>query len=383
MHILLSPNAFKHSLSATDAAEAIRRGLTDSGLPCSIECFPIGDGGDGTGDLLIRRMQGKIRETVAHDPLNRKIKAGIGLIDEGKTAVIEMADISGLRLLAPGEADPLRANSFGTGELIRFALDQSVSKIILCIGGSATVDGGSGLLRGLGARFLDARQSELTELPAQLSRLDSIDLHGLDARVFNTEFTVLCDVDNPLTGVDGAAPVFGPQKGATPEMVEELESLLEIMAATVQRQTGIDMRSLRHGGAAGGVAAALAVFLNARLVPGIDEFLDLTGFDQSLSLADLLITGEGSIDKQTLDGKGPFGVARRAKRRKLPVIGVAGKIPTEPDRDLSGYFNVLLAIGHGPETVAEALRHTAENLRYAGEQIGHLLMIPGYTQQAK
>ena len=382
MHILIAPNSFKHSLSATDAAEAIRCGLTDSRLPCSLECFPIGDGGDGTGALLIQKMNGKILETRATDPLQRKIKTSIGLIDDGKTAVIELADVSGLRLLSPSERDPLHASSAGMGDLIRFALDQSVNKIIMCIGGSATVDGGSGMLQSLGARFLDAQGETITHLPVQLGALDSIDLSGVDPRIFNTTCTVLCDVDNPLTGPNGAAAVFGPQKGASPAAVLSLESLLERLAAVAQRQTGIDMRGLRHGGAAGGVAAALAVFLNAKLLPGIDEFLDITGFDASLAAADLLITGEGSIDKQTLDGKGPFGVARRANRRKIPVIGLAGNIPLAPEGSLSACFDVLLAIGHGPEMVADALLHTRENLRYAGEQIGRLMTMQGIASQA-
>jgi glycerate kinase len=224
MHILIAPNAFKNSLSASAAAEAIRLGLMQSGLPCSTECFPIGDGGDGTASLIIKSLNGYYIETQASDPLGRKIKTSFGFIEGGKTAVIEMADISGLKLLQEQERDPLRASSFGTGELIRLALEKGVGKIILGIGGSATVDGGCGILRALGVRFLDRSKKELTGLPENLFQLHAVDLSGIDKRIFATELIVLCDVSNILLGEKGAAAVFGPQKGASASEVELLEN---------------------------------------------------------------------------------------------------------------------------------------------------------------
>jgi glycerate 2-kinase len=374
MHILIAPNSFKNSLPAPDAAEAIKQGLLQSGLRCSIQCFPIGDGGDGTASLLIHSLDGRFYDTEANDPLGRKIKTSIGFIEFGQTAVIEMADISGLKRLQPGEKDPLHTSTFGTGQLIRIALDKGVRKIILGIGGSATVDGGCGLLQALGIRFLDPSKKEMLPIPENLVHLESIDMTKLDKRIRDTEFIVLCDVENPLLGDNGAAAVFGPQKGASPEDVTLLEKALHKLRDVCYRQKGKDMNAVRHGGAAGGSAAGLGVFLNARLVQGIEYFLDLTGFDEALEKANLLITGEGSIDLQTLEGKGPFGVARRAKKKNIPVIGLAGKVPTEANTELEFYFDALLAIGHQPEVIQDAIEHTASNLQRTAEQVGKILV---------
>jgi glycerate 2-kinase len=376
MHILVAPNAFKNSLSAEDAAEAIRQGLLQSGLPGSIRCFPIGDGGDGTASLIVKNRNGIFYEVQAKDPLGRQIKTSIGFIDGGKTAVIEMADISGLKLLQPAETYPLHASSFGTGELIRIALDKGASKIILGIGGSATVDGGCGILQALGVRFLDVSKKELRHLPENLVHLDAIDASGIDKRIWETELIVLCDVDNFLLGEKGAATIFGPQKGASKEDVIKLERALQKLKEVSFLQSGKDMNTLLHGGAAGGAAAGLHIFLQARLVTGIEYFLDMTGFDEALQKANILITGEGSIDLQTLEGKGPIGVASRAKKKNIPVIGLAGKIPLETDIQLLPYFDVLMAIGHQPEDLKSAMQHTAANLRRTACQIGKLLTIP-------
>jgi glycerate 2-kinase len=373
MHILIAPNAFKNSLSAADAAEAIKQGLLRSGLRCSMRCFPIGDGGDGTASLLIDDLSGRLFETEASDALGRKVTASMGFIEFGQTAVIEMAEISGLKRLKAEERDPLHTSSFGTGELIRVALDKGARKIILGIGGSATVDGGCGLLQALGIRFLDVSKQILEPVPENLLRLDSIDVSKMDKRIRQVEFIVLCDVENPLLGEHGAARVFGPQKGASPEDVVLLERALQQFREVCLRQKGKDLNAVRHAGAAGGAAAGLAVFLNARLVQGIEYFLDLTGFDEALEETDLLITGEGSIDIQTLEGKGPFGVARRAKKKNIPVIGLAGQVPIEAQTDLDFYFDVLLAIGHQPESIDNAIRHTTLNLQRSAEQAGRML----------
>ena len=278
MHILIAPNAFKNSLSATDAAEAIKWGLLQSGLRCSIHCFPIGDGGDGTASLLLNALEGRFYETEAHDPLGRKIKSSIGFIEFGQTAVIEMADISGLKRLQPAEREPMFTSSFGTGELIRIAMDMGIRKIIVGIGGSATVDGGCGLLQALGIRFLDKAKRELEPIPKNLHLLDSIDHSELDERIRDTELIVLCDVENPLLGDNGAATVFGPQKGAGPDEVILLEKSLRRLRDVCLRQTGKDMNGVRHGGAAGGVAAGLVCFSERpacagnRIFPGSDGF---------------------------------------------------------------------------------------------------------------
>jgi glycerate 2-kinase len=375
MRLLIAPNAFKNSLTAPDAADAIRLGLLQSGLRCSIRSFPIGDGGDGTGSLIVHHGGGMFHETQAKDPLGRKISTSIGFIDDGQTAVIEMADISGLKILQEEEKDPLHASSFGTGELIRIALDRGVRKIILGIGGSATVDGGCGILQALGAVFLDQAKKELTALPEKLVHLEAIDIAGIDTRIGNTELIVLCDVDNPLLGEKGAAAVFGPQKGASKEQVQVLEQGLQQLNKVSLLQTGKDMNAFRHGGAAGGAAAGLHIFLGAKLVQGIEYFLDITGFDEALMKTDLLITGEGKIDLQTLDGKGPFGVARRAKKNNIPVIGLAGEVPLHANTPLNSYFDILMAIGNQPEDKISAIQHTAANLRRTAREIGKLIRI--------
>ena len=375
MHILIAPNAFKHALDAKAAALAIQSGLLASKLACSCECFPIGDGGNGTCGLIVDRCRGEIVNVSVKDPLGRPITAPFGLIAKGRTAVIEMADASGLHLLEPEELDPGRASSYGTGELIKAALDRGVRKIIIGMGGSATVDGGSGILAALGARMLDKHGRELTDLPTGLDKLHAIDCASLDKRLKDCEITILCDVANPLLGESGAAKVFGPQKGASPQLVERLERMLQRYADVIRATTGQEVSLLPSGGVAGGASAGLAGLLGARLVNGIDYFLELTRFDDSLSGSRLVITGEGSIDSQTLHGKGPYGVAKRAKQAGIPVIGLAGQIPVDDNADLARYFDVLMAIGNGPSRVEEALPLTARNLTRTACQLGNLLSV--------
>lgn len=377
MHILIAPNAFKNSLDAASAAEAIETGLKQSKLNCSCECFPVGDGGDGTATLLIEKLNGKLITAEVHNPLRKKINAFFGLIDENKTAVIEMADASGLRLLKQEELNPLRATSFGTGELIKHALDGGVKKIILCIGGSATVDGGTGILQALGIRFLNADKNSLQNLPESLIELSAMDTSKPDTRIFNCELIILCDVENTLLGENGAAKIFGPQKGAKKDDIEKLEAALTKFRDISRKQTGKDMATIKHGGAAGGVAAGLSVFLNARLVNGIEYFLNITKFDEALHKADIVITGEGSIDEQTLQSKGPYGVAKRAKENNLPVIGLAGKIPNQQNKELKKYFDVLFAINNEPD-LEKAIYYTRENLTRTARSVGDLLALNSF-----
>src|SRR6266480_8115392 len=250
MHILIAPNAFKNSLDAEEAAHAIGEGLMESRLKCTCEYFPIGDGGDGTAELIIKKCGGSLVAAAVPDPLGRMKNASFGLIDEGKTAVIEMADASGLRLLGKDELDPLHASSAGTGELIKLALDKNVRKVIIAMGGSATVDGGSGILTALGIRFLNKEGFPLGRLPEDLVNLAKIDRSGLDKRSFNAEMVVLCDVNNKLLGEEGAAAVFGPQKGASPEEVKKLESSLVRFADVALKETGTNMAAVEYGGTA-------------------------------------------------------------------------------------------------------------------------------------
>ncbi len=375
MRILIAPNAFKHSLNAEEAALAIKEGFMQSKLHCECECFPIGDGGDGTAELIVKKCGGQFLKAATHDALGREINAAFGLIDEGKTAVIEMADASGIRLLKREELNPLIATSFGTGEQVKVALDKGAKKIIIGMGGSATVDGGCGILKALGVRFLNAAKEDLQGLPGSFTEVHSIDCSGLDERILDSEVTVLCDVDNMLLGEYGSAAIFGPQKGASAHDVKKLNAALGKLAEVVLQQTGKDMSAIKHGGTAGGAAAGLYALLNAKLVNGIDHFLELTSFDSALEKTDLVITGEGSIDEQTLQGKGPFGVAYRAKLKGLPVIGLAGKVPIEPNARLQKYFDVLMPIGHQPSDLETALACTASNLFRTSVALGNLLAL--------
>lgn len=374
MNILIAPNAFKNSLDAQAVALAVAEGLKQSTLNCHCRLFAVADGGDGTGDLLIDHLNGERINFAAHDALGRPVNAHFGLADNGRTAIIEMADASGLRLLKTNELNPMQANTYGTGELIEAALDRGVDKIIIGMGGSATVDGGVGILSALGIKFFDKQGDELAAVPAALSALDKVDLANLDQRILNCEILILCDVDNHLLGDKGAAAMFGPQKGASADDVVKLDSFLSKLAAIAQKQTGKDMANIKHSGTAGGAAAGMYAFLNAKLVAGADSFLKLTGFDKALQEADLVITGEGSIDEQTLHGKAPAAVAMAAKQKGIKVIGVAGKLPVDPGTELNQYFDKLITINKTPVDLETALKNTRQNLIATSKEIGDYLV---------
>jgi glycerate 2-kinase len=375
MRILIAPNAFKNSLSADEVAESVKSGLEQSNLNAVYECFPIGDGGDGTGTLLNARLGAKKITCYVQDPLGRTIQSFIGFHSQTRTAIVEMAAASGLRLLKAGERNPMRCTSFGTGELLRIALDQNPKKIILAIGGSATVDGGIGILQALGIRFLDHEGKDLRDLPERLVELQTIDLTNADVRMRNCELIVLCDVSNVMLGPDGAARIFGPQKGASPTGVVKLEDGLRQLALVTKQLLQKDIGALKYGGAAGGTGAMLHAVFNAKLVNGIDHFIELTGFDRSLATADLVITGEGRIDEQTVHGKGPWGIASRAKAKNLPVIALGGQVPAKPGEQLSEAFDVIISIQHGPISVEESIGQARHNLIRTAFAIGNLLAI--------
>lgn len=372
MNILLAPNSFKNSLEAEAVTEALEEGLSQSHLNARITRFPVADGGDGTAPLLMKYLNALPISVTVKGPLGKNVTAQYGWIEQSATAIIEMAAASGLRLLSDTERNPLHASSFGTGELIVHALNKKANTILLCIGGSATVDAGSGILQALGFRFLNKENLVLSGMPQQLQDVSVIDDSKAHNHLRYCQVKILCDVKNHLLGEEGAAKVFGPQKGADATAVHELEVALGHFRNITLQQTGKDMAEYVHGGAAGGTAAGLAAWLNATLLNGTDEFLSITGFDQHLSRADLVITGEGSLDNQTLQGKAPFGVATRAKQLNIPVIGVAGKLPLQSP-ELSLLFNALLAIGNEPSGIEEAMINTKANLIRTGRNIGNLL----------
>lgn len=361
MKIVIAPNAFKNSATAEEAALAIERGLKRAEPRLETVLCPVGDGGDGTGRVLSHQLNAVAVDVEVKDPLGQQIVASFGWMADEQTAIIEMADASGLRLLKPNQYDPLRATSYGTGQLIKAAVEKGARKILLCIGGSATVDGGLGILTALGIRFYDAHGAAI-HYPYEWASVADYETHDALLKHHEVEIAILCDVENPLLGADGAAAVFGPQKGANEQMVQELEKGLTAFRNLVERRTGRDIGIVKHGGAAGGVAAGLFGLLNARLVNGIDEVLKRLHFDKKLDAADWVITGEGSIDQQTLQGKAPFGVAQMAKGRGVPVAAFAGKIPSQPNAALAKWFDPLININPQPVPIAEALRQTLPNL---------------------
>lgn len=376
LHLLLAPNAFKHSLDAHQVAEALRDGFLQSRLECQISLFPVGDGGDGTCKLLHEKLGGKRITKTVSGPLGKPTHASYSLIDKGKTAVIEMADASGIWLIETEDRAPLHTSSKGTGELIRDAVERhQVSHIILGMGGSATVDGGCGMLHALGVRFLDGKGHSLDPIPEQLRRIEGIDTSGLHKNVLDANITILCDVKNYLLGENGAAYVFGPQKGASSAEVEVLDSFLSKLRNIVLKATGRDMASIVSGGTAGGAAAGMYALLNAQLVNGISYFLQKTGFENTLTDINWLITGEGSLDEQTLEGKAPMGVASLAKKYGIPVIGIAGSVPLQPSPKLLDYFDVLLPISHEAMSLGDAIVNTELNLRRTGQALGNILAL--------
>jgi glycerate kinase len=332
MKILCAPNALKGTVSAEDAALAIAEGVRAALPSARIATLPIADGGDGTRAILVAALGGKTLSAQVSDPLGRPITASYGLVEDGRTAVLDVASASGLALLAVTERDPFRTTSFGTGELLLAALDRGATEVVLGVGGSATVDGGLGLLRALGVELLDGRGQPVANGGAGLLELATIDATRLPTRVRTARITIACDVDNPLLGPEGAAPAFAPQKGAHARGVRALEAGLEHLARVLERSFGGRVGDVPFGGAAGGIAASLRAVLGAELVSGIDLVLDRVAFDQELAGTDLVVTAEGRLDAGSLRNKGPVGVARRALAHGVPTLALAGSI--DPALDL-------------------------------------------------
>lgn len=362
MKIIIAPDSFKESVSASRCAQAIKAGFVSIFPQAECVCLPIADGGEGTVEAMVEATDGKMVMLPVMGPMGDFVGAFYGLSGDGQTAFIEMAAASGLMLVPAGERNPLRATSYGTGELIRHALDAGVRHIILGIGGSATVDGGMGMAQALGARFLDKRGESVGLGGGALQRLVKIDLSDLDPRLHDCRIEVACDVDNPLLGERGAAAVFGPQKGACIEMVAVLERGLQNYARVMLAATGQDVAPMVGGGAAGGMGAAARVFLNATLKSGIDIVLEAVHLEEALRDADLVITGEGRMDSQTVGGKAPVGVARIAKKYDIPVIGIAGVlgdgVEAVHQHGIDAVFSILPALA----PLAEVLDRGEQNL---------------------
>jgi glycerate kinase len=363
--VVVAPDSFKGSLSAIQAAAAMERGVLAAWPDARVVKVPIADGGEGTVEALVEATSGRFETRTVRGPLGRPVDARWGVLGDGVTAVVEMAAASGLTLVPEGRRDPRVASTFGTGQLIRAALDAGFRHVVVGIGGSATNDGGSGMAKALGVRFLDGRGEPLPEGGAALSRVASIDLSGVDPRLAETEILVACDVDNPLTGPRGASAVYGPQKGATPAVVQELDLALERFAQVACVATGRDVSRYPGAGAAGGLGAGLLFFTPARLVPGVDLVLDSARFDDVVRGATLVVTGEGRTDHQTAMGKAPVGVARVAQRHGVPVLLVSGSLGPGAEEVLALGISRIAAAAPPGMPLEEAMARAAELLEAA------------------
>jgi len=374
MKIVIAPDSFKESLSALQVAAAIEAGLREVFPDADIVKVPVADGGEGTVQALVDATGGRLVSARVTGPLGSEAEAFYGVTSDG-VAVIEMAAASGLEMVAPEQRDPRVTTSRGTGELILHALAQGSRRFVLGVGGSATNDGGAGMLQALGVRLLDVEGMPLGPGGAELARLARIDAAGLDPRIAQSTFQIACDVDNPLTGPRGASAIFGPQKGATAAMVEQLDANLAHYGRIVARERGQDFAEVAGAGAGGGIALAMLAYLGGRLRPGVEIVTEAVGLADAVRGADLVITGEGRIDGQTVNGKTPMGVARVAAAQGVPVIAIGGGLAPDAGAVHAHGIDAVFAAVSRPCTVAEALAAGEANLRSAARNVAAALRL--------
>ena len=377
MKILIAPDSFKDCLPAYDVAVAIEKGIRRVLPKAKCKCLPMADGGEGTIDAILNVKHGKKIHRLVSGPLGRKVRAGYGILNNNKTAVIEMAAASGLMLVAPGRRNPLLTSSYGTGELIADAMSRGVREIIVGLGGSATVDGGAGMAQALGIRFRDQRGKVIRRkmTGTMLGQIVAIDMDNINPAVGRIKITTAVDVDNPLCGRLGAARVFGPQKGATVAMVKQLDNNLRHLAGMIKRDLHINVLKIKGGGAAGGLGAGMIAFTGAELIGGVELLAGLVGFDKKAADADLIITGEGRIDAQTRHGKVVAGVAEAGKRLGVPVIAIGGSVVDDVN-DLfdSGLVAITSAVSRDMG-LDEAIQLAPENIATAAERMLRLMLL--------
>ena len=373
MKVVIAPDSYKGCLSALEVAKAMERGVLSVFPSAEVRKIPIADGGEGTVAALVTATNGQLRQTEVTDPWGNKIIAHWGVLGDGRTAVIEMAAASGLPLVPKDKRDPRVTTTYGTGELIKAALADGLAKIIIGIGGSATNDGGTGMARALGVRFLDAAGQEVAAGGGSLAEICQIDTTGLDPRLKNTEIVVACDVDNPLCGTRGASAVFGPQKGATPEMVQQLDAGLAKYASCARQATGRDVAEKAGAGAAGGLGAGLMFFTPAQLKPGVEIVLDAVGFSDIVRDADFVITGEGRTDFQTAFGKAPVGVAKVAKTHGAPVFCISGGLGEGADDVLAQGIDAVMSICDRPLSLEECMAAGAQLIEPAAARLSRIV----------
>lgn len=373
MKIIISSDSYKSSLSSKEVGEVIKKGLCTVFDDTGILVIPVGDGGEGTVEALVDATNGEYYKIEVTAPLIGTVIASYGISGDGNTAFIEMASASGLNLTPIDKRNPYISTTYGTGELLKSALDKGVSKIIMCIGGSATNDGGIGLASALGVKFLDSEGGIISTDNKGIEDLDRIDISCIDKRLKDVEIIAACDVDNPLTGKNGASYIYGGQKGADLKMIEIMDQNLCKLASIIRRDVGIDVEHIAGAGAAGGLGAGLMAFCGAELKSGIDMVLDFLDFDQRIKGADLVITGEGMFDHQTLMNKAPIGIARRAKAQGIKVIGIAAVFNDKADILLENGFDAIFSVVSKLSSIDEALRNTEKNLLTLSKSIARLL----------
>lgn len=375
MKFVIAPDSFKGSLSAQEVADSLEQGLKKVFSEATVVKVPMADGGEGTVQSLVDGTSGEIIRVKVKDPLMREIDSFYGILGDGKTAVIEMAAASGLPLLSKEERNPIIATTYGTGELIKHALNRGCRNIIIGIGGSATNDGGAGMLQALGVKLTDENGKELGFGGGELHKLYKIDISRIDSRIRECTITAACDVNNPLCGPKGASYVFGSQKGANEKIIEILDKNLINYAKVIKKDLGIDILDVPGAGAAGGLGGGLIAFFNAKLKRGIDIVIDAAGLEDKIKDADLVITGEGMIDFQTAFGKTPFGVANVAKKYGIPVIAIVGGIGIGAETLYEKGFDSIFSIVEGPISLEEAINNGKPLLKKASERIMRLLKI--------
>lgn len=375
MNIVIAPDSFKESLTALEVAVAIKTGFERIFPNAEYQLVPMADGGEGTVQSLADATQGSLQKIAVIAPLANTVEAFWGLSGDKQTAFIEMAAASGLHLVAPEQRNPLVTTSYGTGELIKAALDRGVKKIILGIGGSATNDGGVGMLQVLGIRFLNAQQQEIGFGGEQLAFISQIDLSALDPRLAQVEIEVACDVNNPLCGEYGASAIFGPQKGATAAMVEQLDKALAHFAQVVKSQLGKEIALHAGAGAAGGMGAGLLLLPNVRLKSGVQIVMEATHLQDKISQADLVITGEGRMDAQSIAGKTPIGVARLAKELNKPVIAIVGSLREDYSVVYQHGIHAVFPIIRQLSSLDELLKQGKENLISTAENVARVIKL--------
>jgi len=371
--IVLAPDSFKESMTAKEVCMAMERGIKKVNDEVTCVHVPMADGGEGTVQSLVDATGGRIHSLMVTGPLGDKVEASYGILGDNETAILEMASASGIHLVPTEKRNPLITTTYGTGELIKDCLEHGVKKILIGIGGSATNDGGVGVIQALGGKLLDNEGNELAFGGGELGKLAHIDLSNFDKRLHDVVIEVACDVSNPLCGEKGASKVFGPQKGATPEIVKELDSNLAHYAHIIKKQLKKDIINVPGAGAAGGLGAGLMAFLNGTLKKGIEMVIEYTGLEEKIEAADMVWTGEGSIDFQTQYGKTPLGVATIAKKYNKPVIALAGKVGEDVEVLYGNGIDSIFGIMQGVTSLEEALKKGAENTEKTSENIMRLM----------